>query len=248
MIPLLRAGRHPGASVHAPSRRLRQSRGRSASGDPGGARSRPEGRRRSRQPLLLSAGARRRSMPASFPTRSARTFTATTPTCPRPPARPDQHEDDENHPFAGQAQVQPGPGDELDDGARPHARAGRADGHVQPGQDARPCRRNRRAQSGHGGRRLGDRTNEPDALSFATTRTTKSSPSVCCSPRSACAPVRDTTLWRQFCRRPLRRREVSVSSIEENATVRNEREFPSAGGRARDKASARGCRERKTIG
>src|SRR3979490_433570 len=34
----------------------------------------------------------------------------------------------------------------------------------------------------------------------------------------------------QFCRRQLRRKEVSVSSIEENAVVRNEVEFPSAGG------------------
>src|SRR3954449_2213634 len=61
-------------------------------------------------------------------------------------------------------------------------------------------------------------------------RTMKLSPSVCCSPRSVCVRVRDTTLWRQFCRRLLRRREVSVSSIGENVTVRNEREFPSAGG------------------
>src|SRR5258707_7239314 len=35
---------------------------------------------------------------------------------------------------------------------------------------------------------------------------------------------------RQFCHRQLRRKEVSVSSIEENAIVRNERDFPSAGG------------------
>ena len=51
--PAAARGRRSGASVHAPSRRLRQPRGRSASGDPGGARPRPEGRRRSRQPFLL---------------------------------------------------------------------------------------------------------------------------------------------------------------------------------------------------
>ena len=36
----------------------------------------------------------------------------------------------------------------------------------------------------------------------------KLSPSVCCSPCSACAPVRDTTRWRRSCRRPLRREEA----------------------------------------
>src|SRR3979490_2124031 len=37
---------------------------------------------------------------------------------------------------------------------------------------------------------------------------------------------------RQFCHRQSRRKEVRVSSIEENAIVRNERDFPPAGGAA----------------
>ena len=102
VIPSAARGRRAGASVHAPPRRLCQSRGRRASGDPGGARSRPEGRRRPRQPFLLSArqeGARRRHHSRHARRRHARLQ--------HPRARaagtPDEHEDDENHPFAGQA-------------------------------------------------------------------------------------------------------------------------------------------------
>ena len=113
---------------------------------------------------------------------------------PAPAGTPDQHEDDENYPFAGQAKFSLIAGDELDDGARPHAGAGRADGHVQPGQNARPCRRNRRAQSRHGGRRLGDRRTNRTICAARQREQCKSSPSVCCSPRSACAPARVTTL------------------------------------------------------
>ena len=54
VIPLLRSGDILAHPVHAASRRLRQSRGRGASGDPGGARSRAAGRCRPRQPFLLS--------------------------------------------------------------------------------------------------------------------------------------------------------------------------------------------------
>ena len=48
VIPSAARRRRAGASVHAPSRRFRQSRGRGASRDPGGARSRTEGRCRAR--------------------------------------------------------------------------------------------------------------------------------------------------------------------------------------------------------
>src|SRR5882757_2981568 len=58
----------------------------------------------------------------------------------------------------------------------------------------------------------------------------KSLQSVCCSLRSASAPARDTMRWRQSCRRQLRRSEAGVSSVEENVRVRNERDFPPAGG------------------
>ena len=61
---------------------------------------------------------------------------------PAPAGTPDQHEDDENHPFARSGQVQPGPGDEFDDGARPPARARscRWSRRTRPGCSAGPTR------------------------------------------------------------------------------------------------------------
>ena len=187
--PAAAAGRRAGASVHAPSRRLRQPRGRGASGDPGGARPRPEDRRRPRQPLLLPAGAqgaRRRHRADHAGRRHARLQ--------HPRAGAGRH--------AGRAcrrrepsvrrpgEIQPGAGDELDDGARPDARAGRADGDlaIRPRCSACPdeigalkpgMRRRRRRCS----------TTSAAASFCATTRRPRSSPTACCSRRSACAPA-----------------------------------------------------------
>ena len=128
---------------------------------------------------------------------SARTFTATTPTCLRLPARADQHEDDENHPFAGQAKFS------LVQAMSSMMALGLPLEQVVPMVTSNPARMLGRADEigalkvGRESRRLGDRRTNRAILSFATTRTMKLSPSVCCSPRSACAPVRDTTRWRQ---------------------------------------------------
>ena len=53
---------------------------------------------------------------------------------PAPAGTPEQHYDDENHPFRGQARFQPDTGDELDDGARAPARRRGADGDLDPAQ------------------------------------------------------------------------------------------------------------------
>ena len=126
-------------------------------------------------------------------------------------------------------QVQPGAGDEFDDGARPHAGAGGADGDVESGRDARRCpTRSARCKVGMDADVIGARRNSPAASSCATTRRTKWSPTACCSRRSACAPACATMRSRRSCRRPSRRRTVGIGSVEENVRVRNERDFPSA--------------------
>ena len=81
-------GRHPGPSVHASSRRLRQSRGRGAHRHPGCA-SIADCSSMSAMAATFRIGWRaRRSMPASCRPRSARTYTATIPMSRRLPARP----------------------------------------------------------------------------------------------------------------------------------------------------------------
>ena len=157
----------------------------------------------SRQPFLLSPcqeGHRRRHYSRR---RSARTFMATTPTCRSPPAHPTSMRTTRKSSVRRPSQVQPGAGDEFDDGARPYARAGRADGDVAAGGDARPCRRNRVPQDRPGCRRIRDQQ-RTDASCCATTRRTKSSPNICCSPRFVCVPARDTTRSHRSCRRRLR--------------------------------------------
>ena len=120
VIPGAAAGRHPGASVHAPSRRLRQPRGTGARGHPGRARPRPQGRRRPRQPLLLSPGpqgARCRHRAGHAGRRHARLQHLCSAAARH--ARRARRRRGASVRRAGE--VQPDAGDELDAGARPDA-------------------------------------------------------------------------------------------------------------------------------
>ena len=98
------AGRHPGPSLHAPSRRLRRPARQAASHRPRGDGARPPDRRRPRLPLLASTWRAARSTPASSPTRWAPTCTATTRDVPPPPGTPARASRRRRaHPFAGSA-------------------------------------------------------------------------------------------------------------------------------------------------
>jgi len=116
VIPLLRSGdvlahpftRHPGGFVNREGECIPSSRRPSIA---------DAGRCRPRQPLLLPPcpqGDCRwyHSDHAGADIHGYNTHV------PAPAGTPDEHVDDENHPFAGQAKIQPGAGDEFDDGAR----------------------------------------------------------------------------------------------------------------------------------
>ena len=64
---------------------------------------------------------------------------------PAPPGTPAEHDDDEAQSVRRAGEVQPDAGDELDAGARPDARAGRADGDDQRRHHDRPVGRDRHA-------------------------------------------------------------------------------------------------------
>ena len=80
---------------------------------------------------------------------------------PAPAGTPDEHADDENHPFARPGEIQPGAGDEFDDGARPDAGAGGADGDLASCRNAGAVGYDRRAACRHGCRRHACSTEKP---------------------------------------------------------------------------------------
>ena len=182
-------------------------------GDPGGARSRLAGRRRPRQPFLLSSRAqgdrrrhhsdhaRRRHPRLQYPCAGAgrnagRACRRREPSVRRP------------------GQIQPGAGDELDDGARPHAGAGGADGHVASGRNARPVGCNRRVASPGMEADVTVLTQKPGRYVLRDNEKTEVSPTVCCSRCSACAPACVTTRSRRSCRRPSRPRSARRVEVE----------------------------------
>ena len=166
---------------------------------------------------------------------------------PAPAGTPDQHEDDENHPFAGQAKFS------LVQAMSSMMALGLTLEQVvpmvtsQPGQDARPCRRNRRAQGGHGSRRLGDRRKDRP-LRPSRQREQR-------SHRRAPAAAGVLPARRHALRRGSANSAAGRCGVRRSASVRSRRTPPCATSasflpqvRAPDKASARGCRARKTTG
>ena len=194
------ARRHPRAPVHPPSRRLRRTRR-----DTCIRVIRPRSTAASRSMSVMAATSpiawrARRSMPASCRIHWAPTCTATTPTFRRRPARPPSTPT--TKPIRSPAgEVQPDAGDELHAGARPHARAGRADGDVQRRRHARPrLARSARCVPAPPPMSRCSPTSAADS-SCRTTRRRRSSRNACCNRCSACARASATTPTRRSCRR-----------------------------------------------
>ena len=222
------AGRHPGASLHAPSRRLRRPARQGASDGARGAGARAQDRRRPRLALLASRWRGWCSTPASCPTRWAPTCTATTPPSPSRAARPRAHPDkEEMHMFAGAQnfslasamtsmlalgltleQVVPMVTQQL----RRDARHGGRDRHAE----ARASRPTSRCWP-----------TSAAASCCRTTRTRRSSPSISSGRSSACAPAsastadaRDPAPAAAGRRRMTRRAEAGSASARRSAARR----------------------------
>ena len=111
MLKILRAGRHPGASLHPPSRRLRRPRRQGASDGARSAGARPQDRRRPRLAFLLqdgAPGARGRHRARHAGRRHAR---LQHDRAAKPRGTPEAHPDkEEMHMFAGAAELLAGLG------------------------------------------------------------------------------------------------------------------------------------------
>ena len=165
---------------------------------------------------------------------------------PAPAGTPDEHEDDENHPFAGQAKFS------LVQAMSSMMALGLTLEQVvpmvtsQPGQDARSCRRNRRAQGRHGCRRLGARR-KARPLCPARQREERSHrrPSAAAGVLSARRRASRCGRADPAAGRCGLGRSASVRSRRTSLCAMSAIFLPQV--RAPDKASAPGCRARKTI-